>query len=163
MLAPVDMKNAKYATSIQALEPRLQAIVDLEDMVAELLRAFVDKVLQGQFVQVHRDEVAVIRPACKELYVTYVSKITPSSEARMWVRLELRHLLNATSSAKKTVFMSVSFQKLADTLLFYVLDALDPSLWSLQRSKTTWPYREHASIQRVCVNWSETYVLGEID
>ncbi|OAQ23553.1 hypothetical protein K457DRAFT_1881403 [Linnemannia elongata AG-77] len=95
MLASVDMKNAKYATSIQALEPRLQAIVDLEDMVVELLRAFVDKtmkkperilfyrdrVLQGQFVQVHRDEVAVIRPACKKLYVTYVSKITPSSEA----------------------------------------------------------------------------------
>ncbi|OAQ24175.1 hypothetical protein K457DRAFT_1880850 [Linnemannia elongata AG-77] len=95
MLASVDMKNAKYATSIQALEPRLQAIVDLEDMVAELLRAFVDKtmkkperilfyrdrVLQGQFVQVHRDEVAFIRPACKKLYVTYVSKITSSSEA----------------------------------------------------------------------------------
>ncbi|KAH7034041.1 hypothetical protein BKA57DRAFT_540484 [Linnemannia elongata] len=70
MLASVDMKNAKYATSFQALEPRLQAIVDLEDIVVELLRAFVDKtvkkperilfyrdrVLQGQFVQVHRDE-----------------------------------------------------------------------------------------------------------
>ncbi|KAF9271036.1 hypothetical protein BGZ88_006954 [Linnemannia elongata] len=43
-----------------------------------------DRVLQGQFVQVHRDEVAVIRPACKKLYVTYVSKITSSSEARIW-------------------------------------------------------------------------------
>jgi hypothetical protein len=40
MVASVGMKSAKYATSTQTLEPLLETIADLKDMVVELSRAF---------------------------------------------------------------------------------------------------------------------------
>jgi hypothetical protein len=40
VVASIDAKSAKYATSIRTQEARLETIKDLESMVIELLRAF---------------------------------------------------------------------------------------------------------------------------
>ena len=40
MAASVGMKSVKYAASTQTLEPLLETIADLKDMVVELSRAF---------------------------------------------------------------------------------------------------------------------------
>ncbi|KAF9156218.1 argonaute 1, partial [Linnemannia schmuckeri] len=90
VVASMDIKTAKYATSIRTQEARLETIANLETMVVELLKAFYastknrperilfyrDGVSEGQFAQVLQDEVAAIRSACKKLHATYAPKIT---------------------------------------------------------------------------------------
>ncbi|KAF9931666.1 hypothetical protein FBU30_009727 [Linnemannia zychae] len=90
VVASIDRKCAKYATSIRSQEARLETIHELESMVIELLRAFHsstklqperilfyrDGVSEGQFAQVYRDEVGAIRSACRKLNANYAPKIT---------------------------------------------------------------------------------------
>jgi hypothetical protein len=90
IVASIDHNVSKYATSIRFQKSRVETILEIEDMVADLLKSFYratnckpkrilfyrDGVGEGQHEDIVNMEVEGIRKACRKLESSYAPSIT---------------------------------------------------------------------------------------